>query len=70
MVNVPKNRKTYCRKCGSHQSCKVSQYKKSKESPFAQGRRRYDMKQIWVWWINKANFQKESKDNKKSGFKA
>ena len=31
--------------CKNHQKFKVTQYKKSQESKFAQGRRRYDRKQ-------------------------
>ncbi|KAL8194235.1 UNVERIFIED_CONTAM: 60S ribosomal protein L36A [Gekko kuhli] len=45
MVNVPKTRRTYCKKCGKHQPHKVTQYKKGKESLYAQGKRRYDRKQ-------------------------
>ena len=44
-VNIPKSRKTYCPSCNGHQKFKVTQYKKSQESKFAQGRRRYDRKQ-------------------------
>ncbi|CAD8195064.1 unnamed protein product [Paramecium octaurelia] len=69
MVNVPKNRKTFCRKCGNHQSCKVSQYKKSKESPFAQGRRRYDMKQAGYGGQTKPIFRKKAKTTKKVALK-
>lgn len=36
-VQVPKTRKTHCKKCNSHTSHKVTQYKKSKESFAAQG---------------------------------
>ncbi|CAO2611549.1 60S ribosomal protein L36a-like [Lemmus lemmus] len=28
MVNVPKTRRTFCKKCGKHQPHKVTQYKK------------------------------------------
>merc|ERR1711924_426655 len=44
MVNVPKERKTYCKnkKCRKHQVHKVTQYKAGKASNFAQGKRRYD----------------------------
>merc|ERR1712193_195138 len=45
MVNIPKSRRTYCPACNNHQKFKVTQYKKSQESKFAQGRRRYDRKQ-------------------------
>lgn len=44
-VNIPKTRRTYCPSCNSHEKFKVTQYKKSQESSFAQGRRRYDRKQ-------------------------
>ena len=48
MVNVPKERKTYCKnkKCRKHQVHKVTQYKAGKASNFAQGKRRYDSKQM------------------------
>ena len=38
MVNVPKERKTYCKgkKCGKHTLHKVTQYKAGKASNFAQ----------------------------------
>merc|ERR1711879_220933 len=45
MVQVKKLRTTYCRMCGGHRIHRVSQYKKGREPPFCQGRRRYDMKQ-------------------------
>ena len=46
-VNIPKKRKAYCpdSRCKGHKEFKVTQYKKSQESKFAQGRRRYDRKQ-------------------------
>ena len=44
-VNMPKTRNTFCSACKKHQKFKVTQYKKSQESKFAQGRRRYDRKQ-------------------------
>ena len=46
-MNLPKVRMTYCQHamCRNHQKWKVTQYKKSQESKFAQGRRRYDRKQ-------------------------
>ncbi|TKR70255.1 hypothetical protein L596_022300 [Steinernema carpocapsae] len=38
MVNVPKTRRTFCAgKCRRHTNHKVTQYKKGKESSFAQG---------------------------------
>ena len=36
MVNVPKERKTYCKKCSKHNLHKVTQYKAGKASNFAQ----------------------------------
>ena len=46
-MNIPKSRRTFCPdpKCNSHKKFRVTQYKKSQESKFAQGRRRYDRKQ-------------------------
>ena len=44
-VNIPKARRTFCPSCNHHEKFKVTQYKKSQESKFAQGRRRYDRKQ-------------------------
>lgn len=69
MVQVPKTRKTYCKKCKNHQTCKVSQYKKSKESTFAQGRRRYDMKQAGYGGQTKPIFRKKAKTTKKVALK-
>ena len=37
MVNVPKQKNTFCRKCKKHTKQKVSQYKTGKASIFAQG---------------------------------
>merc|ERR1712107_596069 len=45
MVNIPKQRRTFCPNCNHYEKFKVTQYKKSQESKFAQGRRRYDRKQ-------------------------
>lgn len=47
MVNFPKEVKTYCKHkdCKNHQKWKVTQYKKGKDSLYAQGKRRYDRKQ-------------------------
>lgn len=39
MVNVPKQKNTFCRKCKKHTKQKVSQYKTGKASIFAQGER-------------------------------
>lgn len=45
MVNIPKRRKTHCKKCAVHTEHKVSQYKKGKDGPNKQGNRRYARKQ-------------------------
>ncbi|MFH4979736.1 hypothetical protein AB6A40_006445 [Gnathostoma spinigerum] len=66
MVNVPKTRKTFCRgKCRKHTLHKVTQYKKGKESSFAQGRRRYDAKQKGFGGQTKPIFRKKAKTTKK-----
>ncbi|XP_006864691.1 PREDICTED: 60S ribosomal protein L36a-like [Chrysochloris asiatica] len=44
-VNVPKTCRTFCRKCGKQQPHKVTQYKKGKDSLYAQGKWHYDWKQ-------------------------
>jgi ribosomal protein L44E len=36
-VNVPKGKKTFCKKCNKHAAHKVTQYKTGKASLFAQG---------------------------------
>merc|ERR1712189_104460 len=58
MVNVPKARKTYCPATRKHQNFKVTQYKKGKESPFCQGRRRYNRKQSGYGGQTKPIFHK------------
>ncbi|XP_006814214.1 large ribosomal subunit protein eL42-like [Saccoglossus kowalevskii] len=65
MVNVPKTRRTYCRKCKVHNLFKVTQYKKGRESSFAQGRRRYDRKQSGYGGQTKVIFRKKAKTTKK-----
>ncbi|CAD6192027.1 unnamed protein product [Caenorhabditis auriculariae] len=66
MVNVPKSRKTFCDgKCRKHTNHKVTQYKKGKESKFAQGRRRYDRKQSGFGGQTKPIFRKKAKTTKK-----
>ncbi|XP_041431087.1 60S ribosomal protein L36a isoform X3 [Xenopus laevis] len=59
MVNVPKTRRTYCKKCGRHQPHKVTQYKKGKDSLYAQGKRRYDRKQSGYGGQTKPIFRKK-----------
>lgn len=61
MVNVPKERKTFCKstKCKKHTVHKVTQYKAGKASNFAQGRRRYDRKQQGFGGQTKPVFKKK-----------
>ena len=61
MVNVPKERKTYCKgkKCRKHRIHKVTQYKAGKASNFAQGKRRYDSKQMGFGGQTKPVFHKK-----------
>ena len=65
MVNIPKTRKTFCKKCHSHQPFKVSQYKTGAASLFAQGKRRYDRKQRGYGGQTKPVFHKKAKTTKK-----
>lgn len=66
MVVIPKTRKTFCPgKCGNHTQHKVTQYKKSKESKAAQGRRRYDRKQSGYGGQTKPIFRNKAKTTKK-----
>ena len=65
MVKMTKSRNTYCQKCNKHQKHKVSQYKKGKESLFAQGKRRYDNKQKGFGGQKKPIFHKKAKVTKK-----
>uniref|UniRef100_A0A8C9GLR1 60S ribosomal protein L44 n=2 Tax=Euarchontoglires TaxID=314146 RepID=A0A8C9GLR1_9PRIM len=63
MVNVPKTRRTFCKKCGKHQPHKVTQYKKGKDSLYAQGKRRYDRKQSGYGGQTKPIFRKKVSGN-------
>merc|ERR1739848_146918 len=65
MVNIPKSRRTYCPNCNKHEKFKVTQYKKSQESKFAQGRRRYDRKQQGFGGQSKPILRKKAKTTKK-----
>lgn len=58
-MNVPKLRRTFCKKCKKHKNHKVTQYKKSKERQAAQGRRRYDRKQQGYGGQTKPIFRKK-----------
>ncbi|CAJ1423638.1 unnamed protein product [Effrenium voratum] len=60
MVNIPKTRNTYCRKCRKHTGHKVSQYKTGKASLSAQGKRRYDKKQAGFGGQTKPVFHKKA----------
>jgi len=66
-VNVPKQRRTFCKgkKCRKHTLHKVTQYKKGKDSVFAQGKRRYDRKQKGYGGQTKPIFHKKAKTTKK-----
>ena len=61
MVNIPKERRTYCKGCRKHQVHKVAQYKAGKASNFAQGKRRYDRKQMGYGGQTKPVFHKKAK---------
>lgn len=67
MVNIPKTRKTYCKgkECRKHTQHKVTQYKKGRDSLFAQGKRRYDRKQKGYGGQTKPVFHKKAKTTKK-----
>ncbi|XP_050338067.1 60S ribosomal protein L44-like [Bactrocera neohumeralis] len=65
IVNVPKQRRTFCKKCKCHKPHKVAQYKKSKKRKGAQGRRRYDRKQQGFGGQTKPIFRKKAKTTKK-----
>ncbi|XP_058533849.1 large ribosomal subunit protein eL42-like [Ochotona princeps] len=65
LVNVPKTRRTFSKKCGKHQPHKVTQYKKGKDSLYAQGKRRHDRKQSGYGGQTKPIFQKKAKTTKK-----
>uniref|UniRef100_A0A8C6D752 60S ribosomal protein L36a n=1 Tax=Moschus moschiferus TaxID=68415 RepID=A0A8C6D752_MOSMO len=60
-----KNRQTFCKKCGKHQPHKMTQYKKGKDSLYAQGKRRYDRKQSGYGGQTKPIFRKKAKTTKK-----
>lgn len=65
MVNYPKNRKTHCKKCNKHVAHKVSLYKKGKDSPLAQGARRYKRKQQGYGGQTKPILRRKVKSTKK-----
>ncbi|BBN03715.1 large subunit ribosomal protein L44e [Marchantia polymorpha subsp. ruderalis] len=67
MVNVPKTKKSFCsgKDCKKHTLHKVTQYKKGKDSLYAQGKRRYDRKQSGYGGQTKPVFHKKAKTTKK-----
>lgn len=65
MVNVPKKKRTNCKKCNSHTEHKISQYKMGKPSPFAAGARRYARKQRGYNGQTKPIARKKCKATKK-----
>ncbi len=67
MVNIPKTKNTFCpsKVCGKHTPHKVAQYKKGKDSIWAQGKRRYDRKQSGFGGQTKPIFRKKAKTTKK-----
>eukprot|EP00005_Dracoamoeba_jomungandri_P002349 CAMPEP_0174261498 /NCGR_PEP_ID=MMETSP0439-20130205/11465_1 /TAXON_ID=0 /ORGANISM="Stereomyxa ramosa, Strain Chinc5" /LENGTH=104 /DNA_ID=CAMNT_0015345979 /DNA_START=39 /DNA_END=353 /DNA_ORIENTATION=- len=65
MVNVPKTRRTYCKKCNKHTPQKVTHYKAGAASLMAQGKRRYDKKQAGFGGQTKPVFHKKAKTTKK-----
>uniref|UniRef100_G1Q4M2 Ribosomal protein L36a n=1 Tax=Myotis lucifugus TaxID=59463 RepID=G1Q4M2_MYOLU len=65
IVNIPKTHRTFCKECGKHQPHKVTQYKKDKDSLFAQGKRCYDRKQSGYGGHIKPVFFKKAKTTKK-----
>ncbi|XP_022079266.1 60S ribosomal protein L44-like isoform X2 [Acanthaster planci] len=65
IVNVPKARRTYCKKCKHHKMHKVTQYKAGKASVHVQGKRRYDRKQTGYGGQTKPVFHKKAKTTKK-----
>ena len=71
MVNVPKERKTFCKgkKCRKLTLHKVTQYKTGKASLIAQGKRRYDQKQAGFGGQTKPVFHKKAKTTKKVGLR-
>ncbi|XP_024907789.1 60S ribosomal protein L36a-like, partial [Pteropus alecto] len=63
--NVPKTRGTFCKKCGKYQPHKATQYKKGKDSLYAQGKQCYGRKQSGYGGQTKPIFRKKSQTTKK-----
>lgn len=64
MVNVSQARLTFGKKCGKHQSHKVTQHKKGKNSLYAQGKWCYDRKQSGHGGQTKPILQKKAETTK------
>ncbi|KAI8797334.1 60S ribosomal protein L36a [Biomphalaria glabrata] len=65
MVNVPKNRRTHCKRCNKHTEHKTTQYKRSKERLVAAGKRQYDRKQSGFKGQTRPKLRKKAKTSKK-----
>ncbi|XP_058939512.1 large ribosomal subunit protein eL42-like [Kogia breviceps] len=65
MVNVPETRQPFCKKCGRHRPHEVTQYKKGKDSLYAQGKRRHDRKHSGCGGQTKPIFRKKAETAKK-----
>ena len=65
MVNIPKEKMHYCRKCDTHTEHKISLYKKGKDNPKRQGNRRYAIKQKGFGGQTKPILRRKSKNTKK-----
>ncbi|XP_024090689.2 large ribosomal subunit protein eL42-like [Pongo abelii] len=65
MANISNTHRTSCKKCGRHQSHKVMQCKKGKDSLYAQEKWYYDMKRSGYGGQTKLIFQKKAKTTKK-----
>ncbi|KAM5317027.1 large ribosomal subunit protein eL42-like [Glossophaga mutica] len=65
MMNVPKTRWTFCKKCGKHQLHKVTPYKKGKDLLYTQRKRHYDRKLSSYSGQTKLIFWKKAKTTKK-----
>merc|ERR1712194_182020 len=71
MVNVPKERMTFCagKKCKKHTKHKVTQYKPAQRHSTRQGERRYHQKQKGYGGQTKPVFRKKAKTTKKISLK-
>jgi len=61
----PKKKVTYCKKCKSHATFKLFEYKPGTPRLLAQGKRRYDRKQAGYGGQTKPIFRKKVKLTKK-----